>query len=144
MDSTQRPGVRLRIDFAPQSSLGPGKIALLEAIGRSGSLSQAAVQLGMSYRRAWGLLRDLNREFAEPVATASTGGVRGGGARLTPFATELIAAYRAVERRAAAAALARFARLVTPSAARKRGASKPLRRAVKPSRRGGRRRVKRR
>src|SRR5215813_6411057 len=89
--------VRLRIDLGPQSALGPGKIALLEAIGRSGSLAQAAGELGMSYRRAWALLRDLNREFGEPVAVSSVGGAGGGGAQLQPLANQLIAAYRAVE-----------------------------------------------
>jgi molybdate transport system regulatory protein len=101
--------VRLRIDFAPEGSVGPGKIALLEAIEQSGSLSQAARELGMSYRRAWGLLDDLNHALREPVATASTGGAGGGGARLTPFGRELVRAYREVEAIAADAAKARFA-----------------------------------
>jgi molybdate transport system regulatory protein len=101
--------VRLRIDFAPTGSVGPGKIALLEAIEGSGSLSQAARELGMSYRRAWGLLDDLNRALREPVASASVGGSGGGGAKLTKFGRALIAAYREVERIAANAAKARFA-----------------------------------
>lgn len=101
--------VRLRIDFAPTGSVGPGKIALLEAIEASGSLSQAARELGMSYRRAWGLLDDLNRALCEPVASASVGGAGGGGAKLTKFGRALIAAYRDVERVAANAAKKRFA-----------------------------------
>ena len=101
--------VRLRIDFAPTGSVGPGKIALLEAIEASGSLSRAARELGMSYRRAWGLLDDLNRALREPVASASVGGTGGGGAKLTKFGRALIAAYREVERIAANAAKARFA-----------------------------------
>jgi len=100
--------VRLRIDFAPAGSIGPGKIALLEAIEASGSLSRAARALGMSYRRAWGLLDDLNRALREPVASASVGGTGGGGAKLTRFGRALIAAYREVERIAAGAAKARF------------------------------------
>jgi molybdate transport system regulatory protein len=90
-------GVRLRIDFGPQSSVGPGKIALLEHIETSGSLSQAARDLGMSYRRAWLLLDDLNHALAEPVITTSVGGAGGGGAQLTGFGRKLIAAYRDVE-----------------------------------------------
>jgi molybdate transport system regulatory protein len=134
--------VRVRVDFGPRSALGPGKIALLEAIDRSGSLSQAAIQLGMSYRRAWGLLRDLNREFDEPLATASVGGAHGGGAQLTPVATRVIAAYRAVERAAARSAHEHFSALLGGTA--KRSSDPVLRRAVKKSRRGGRRAVKRR
>ncbi|MGH8326731.1 MAG: winged helix-turn-helix domain-containing protein, partial [Steroidobacteraceae bacterium] len=81
--------VRLRIDLGPQSSIGPGKIALLEHIEASGSLSQAARDLRMSYRRAWLLLDDLNHALPEPVTTASIGGAGGGGATLTPFGRKL-------------------------------------------------------
>jgi molybdate transport system regulatory protein len=144
MKPTSPVRVRLRIDFGPQGALGPGKIALLEAIAGSGSLSRAAAQLGMSYRRAWGLLRDLNREFENPVATASVGGAHGGGAQLTEFAGDLIAAYRAVERAAVSAAHRRFAELVRPAATRRRAVPKLLRRAVKKTRRGRRRPAKRR
>jgi molybdate transport repressor ModE-like protein len=70
---------------------------LLEHIEASGSLSQAARELGMSYRRAWLLLDDLNHALGEPVSTASVGGAGGGGARLTEFGRKLIAAYRDVE-----------------------------------------------
>lgn len=109
-------GVRLRIDIGPRSSIGPGKIALLERIEASGSLSQAARELGMSYRRAWLLLDDLNHALAEPVTTASIGGAGGGGARLTPFGRELIAAYRDVEHASHDAAAARLAWLAQAGA----------------------------
>ena len=89
-----RPAVRLRVDFATLSCVGPGKIALLEQIGRDGSLSQAARELGMSYRRAWQLLDSLNRSFREPVALTTKGGRHGGGAKLTAFGRRLIRTYR--------------------------------------------------
>ena len=120
--------VRLRIDFAPTGSVGPGKIALLEAIEASGSLSQAARALGMSYRRAWGLLTDLNQSLREPVARASVGGSGGGGAKLTKFGRALIAAYREVERVAARAAKARFESRAAPRAPA--GGRGPLRRPL--------------
>ena len=135
--------MRLRVDFGPGGALGPGKVALLEAIGRSGSLSQAAVELGMSYRRAWGLLRDLNREFGEPLATASVGGAHGGGAQLTPFAGEVIAAYRAVER-AAAKAARQSSEGSRRRLSRQAGRAQGRRARVKKTRRGGRRAAKRR
>jgi molybdate transport system regulatory protein len=68
------PVVRFRIDFAEHSSIGPGKIRLLEAIRDSGSLSQGARNIGMSYRRAWLLVESLRQSFREPVTVASTGG----------------------------------------------------------------------
>jgi molybdate transport system regulatory protein len=103
-----RLDIRLRIDFGPKASIGPGKVALLERIDRVGSLSQAARELGLSYRRAWLLLDDLNHSFTEPVALASVGGVGGGGVLLTQFAKDLIAAYRDVERAALEGTRARF------------------------------------
>jgi len=100
--------IRLRVDLGPRS-VGPGKIALLEQIEHSGSLSQAARQLKMSYRRAWLLLDDLNHAFSEPVTTASIGGAGGGGAQLTPFGRRVVAGYREVERVAGEMAAARLA-----------------------------------
>ncbi len=99
-------GVRLtvRIDFGSDRALGPGKVRLLEAIHKTGSISQAGRSLGMSYRRAWLLVDDLNRCFRQPVVTTQPGGARGGGAALTRFGRELIKKYRSIESRAAAAA----------------------------------------
>jgi len=99
-------GVRLtvRVDFGADRALGPGKIRLLETIGRTGSISRAGRSLGMSYRRAWLLVDDLNRCFRAPVVTTQPGGVQGGGAALTPFGRELIEKYRAIESQATAAA----------------------------------------
>jgi molybdate transport system regulatory protein len=108
----QRLEIRLRLDFGPTNSVGPGKIVLLEQIARTGSLSQAARELGMSYRRAWQLLDDLNHSFNEAVATASVGGAGGGGVQLTSFGEELIAAYRDVERASLEVTRTRFAGLI--------------------------------
>jgi molybdate transport system regulatory protein len=94
---TQDVAVRFRVDFGGGCSLGIGKIELLEGISRSGSLSAAARQMRMSYRRAWLLLADLNASFDQSVAQATTGGRGGGGAVLTPFGERLIAGYRKME-----------------------------------------------
>jgi molybdate transport system regulatory protein len=91
------PTVSLRVDFPTGARVGPGKIALLEAVGRTGSISAAGRSTGMSYRRAWLLLDDLNRAFDRPVTAASAGGAGGGGAAVTEFGRALIAAYRALE-----------------------------------------------
>jgi molybdate transport system regulatory protein len=97
MDMTKDLAVRFRVDFGGGCSIGIGKIELLEGISRSGSLSEAARQMRMSYRRAWLLLADLNASFNQSVARASTGGRGGGGAVLTPFGELLIAGYRKME-----------------------------------------------
>ena len=102
----RRPAYRLsiRIDLADGVRIGPGKIALLEEIGRSGSISAAGRAMKMSYRRAWELVEDLNRNLGEPVVEASAGGPRGGGTRLTPGGERLVRQYRAMERAATATA----------------------------------------
>ncbi len=94
----------LRVDFGSSGSIGPGKIRLLEAIDRTGSISQAGRTLGMSYRRAWLLIDDMNQCFLRPVVSARPGGSQGGGAVLTPFGAELVRDYRAIETAAEVAA----------------------------------------
>lgn len=95
--SQARP--RVRIVFHDTMRLGPGKIDLLEAVGRTGSISAAGRDLGMSYRRAWLLVDAVNRLFKEPVVVASVGGSHGGGAELTDLGRALVAAYRRIEER---------------------------------------------
>jgi len=103
----------LRVDFGSRRSIGPGKIRLLEEIGRGGSISQAGRTLGMSYRRAWLLIDDLNRSFRHAVVRAKSGGSQGGGAVLTEFGAGLVRDYRAIETAAASAAKSRLRGLET-------------------------------
>ncbi|WP_380067880.1 winged helix-turn-helix domain-containing protein [Dankookia sp. GCM10030260] len=93
----------LRIDLA-QGRIGPGKIALLEAIDREGSISAAGRAIGMSYKRAWDLVDATNRLLGTPAVQGSAGGSRGGGAVLTDAGRNLVADYRAIERAAQRAA----------------------------------------
>jgi molybdate transport system regulatory protein len=92
---------RLRVLYGSAIAIGPGKADLLDAIARTGSISAAGRALGMSYRRAWLLVDTMNRCFREPLVEAAKGGTHGGGARITPFGTEVLAAYHALEARAA-------------------------------------------
>jgi molybdate transport system regulatory protein len=90
---------RIRIVVSDTLRLGPGKVELLDAVGRTGSISAAGRSLGMSYRRAWLLVDAVNRMFKRPVVVASVGGTHGGGAQLTDFGAALVAAYRRIEER---------------------------------------------
>jgi molybdate transport system regulatory protein len=90
----------IRIDLASGARIGPGKVALLEAIAASGSISGAGRTLKMSYRRAWDLVEQLNRCLGQPVVETETGGAGGGGARLTAAGSRLVQQYRAMERAA--------------------------------------------
>src|SRR5579862_3004392 len=93
------PLIRFRIDFAENSNLGPGKIALLEGIRACGSLSEAARRMGISYRRAWLLIDSVRKSFNEPATINSPGGRGGGKAQITPFGVLLIERYREVEQK---------------------------------------------
>jgi molybdate transport system regulatory protein len=120
--------VRPRLYLGGDLSLGPGKIDLLRQVGESGSISAAARELGVPYKRAWLLIDSLNRGFPSPVLETATGGKAGGGARLTPLGRALIEAYDALEARlntAASAELAVLTRLVEAPAGRSRRARPP-------------------
>jgi molybdate transport system regulatory protein len=95
--ATLHPVVRFRVDLGALLAIGPGKISLLEKIEQTGSLSEAARVLGMSYRRAWQLLASLNEGSAHPVTDARKGGAHGGGSQLTAFGRRMIRIYRAFD-----------------------------------------------
>jgi molybdate transport system regulatory protein len=94
----------IRIDLASGNRIGPGKIALLEAIRSTGSISAAARSIGMSYRRAWLLVDEINRTLREPAVTAETGGRKGGGAVVTATGERVVQLYRSIETNARKAA----------------------------------------
>ena len=101
MDDRLEP--RIRILLGSSIAIGPGKAALLEAIGETGSIAAAGRRMGMSYRRAWLLAKTMNACFRKPLVEAAKGGVGGGGARLTETGREVLALYRAMEDHAATA-----------------------------------------
>jgi molybdate transport system regulatory protein len=96
--------ISIRIDFAADRRIGPGKVKLLEHIDELGSIAAGGRALGMSYRRAWLLIDELNSMFGHPVVVSRAGGTKGGSASLTPLGLNIIAHYRAIERAAASAA----------------------------------------
>jgi molybdate transport system regulatory protein len=101
-----RAGDRLniRIDLAGGLRIGPGKVAVLEEIARSGSISAAGRALRISYRRTWELVEDLNTGLGTPVVATAAGGSGGGGTVLTAAGKAVIERYRAIEVDTAAAA----------------------------------------
>ena len=123
------PRLKLRVLFAGEHSLGPGKVDLLEAVQRHGSISAAARSMGMAYRHAWVLIDDLNQCFGAAVVATAAGGRSGGGARLTALGEELVRRFRAIERRAQRAVGGELAALAARIAAGARGGrSAPSRR----------------
>jgi molybdate transport system regulatory protein len=93
----ETPRLRLRIDPGDGRALGPGKIRLLEAIDKTGSISEAGRELGISYTRAWLLVDDLGSCFRSPIVKPRRGGSHGGGATLAPLGMKLVELYRSIE-----------------------------------------------
>jgi len=102
---------RLRVLRGAEVALGPGKVALLEAIGRERTMAGAARALGMSYMRAWTLVRTMNRSFRRPLVEAARGGAGRGATRLTRAGTAVLRLYREMERRSLGAAAAPWRQL---------------------------------
>jgi molybdate transport system regulatory protein len=100
----ERLGLHLRVVLGDAVAIGPGKAELLEGIAETGSIAAAGRRMGMSYRRAWLLVEEMNTIFRDKVVDAAKGGSGGGGAALTPLGEWLLAAYRRLERAAAKAA----------------------------------------
>ena len=103
MSPRPRAVAHLRLRLSDDLSIGPGKARLLEAIAETGSIAAAGRRLKMSYKRAWSLVEEMNRAFAEPLVASARGGSSGGGASLTPAGRRVAAGYRRVEERAEAA-----------------------------------------
>jgi molybdate transport system regulatory protein len=91
--------------------LGPGKADLLQYIDETGSISAAGKQMGMSYKRAWGLVEVLNSMFAKPLVSASRGGADHGGAALTDTGREILTLFRKMQTIAAQSVAAEMAAL---------------------------------
>ena len=102
---------RLRLVAGGTIVLGPGKADLLEAVRDTGSLRRAAAEFGMSYMRAWNLVKTMNACFREPLVALARGGAAHGGATLTPSGAKVLALYRGMETRCEKATSAQAARL---------------------------------
>ncbi len=90
----------LRLQYGGQKVFGPGLACLLEGIEIHGSLRQSAAKMGMSYNKAWNIIKNSEAQLEQPLIERKIGGVRGGGAVLTPFAQDFLQRYRAFEQAA--------------------------------------------
>lgn len=92
------PRIKLRLEYDAPLVLGPGKLQLLSLIDRLGSISAAGREMGMSYKRAWSLIEQMNAAFATPVVDSSRGGPGGGGATVTPTGHKVLRHFQALEK----------------------------------------------
>ncbi len=84
---------RIWIESEDNVLLGEGRVHLLKAIDKMGSLSKAAKSLNISYKKAWQLLDSVNKAAKKPVTINSIGGKGGGGAELTDYGKSLVRAF---------------------------------------------------
>ncbi len=110
---------RFRVQIKHMVAIGPGKADVLQGIAETGSIAEAGRRLGMSYQRAWSLVKAMNQDFVEPLVTKQRGGVTGGGATLTPTGKQALTIYRAIEeeaQRAVAKQLSELLAMIRPEA----------------------------
>jgi len=88
---------RIRVLHGEDIALGPGKVDLLELVGQTGSIREAAERMGMSYMRAWKLIQTMNACFKEPLVAAARGGRAHGGAALTETGRKALELYQQME-----------------------------------------------
>ena len=105
-EDIRNAALTIRVDFGAFGYIGPGKIKLMELISKHGSISAAGKEMGMSYRRAWMLVDEINQIFKQPLVDKQMGGSGGGGARLTMLGRDVVSRYRAIEGAAATATAA--------------------------------------
>lgn len=113
MSKIAGPNLRLRVFHNTEIAFGPGKAELLNAILSTGSISKAAKQMNMSYRRAWQLVDTMNRCFYTPLVETQTGGSQGGGAVVTPLGLEIIDIFEQMHRDALQATQPHYIKLMT-------------------------------
>jgi molybdate transport system regulatory protein len=85
--------VRCWIDVDDEKFFGLGRVELLQHVDKTGSIAKAAKSMGMSYKKAWAMVEDMNDRGHEPYVLSRKGGKKGGGAELTDTAKKVVAAY---------------------------------------------------
>ena len=103
---------RVWVESTDDRFMGIGRLELLRQIQLHGSISKAAQEMGMSYKRAWDLVSSLNAQAARPLVLTQTGGKRGGGTVVTPEGEALIAEFESLQARFHAFLAAEAARML--------------------------------
>ncbi|HEY2828123.1 MAG TPA: molybdate ABC transporter substrate-binding protein [Pirellulales bacterium] len=107
-------GVRLWIDRHGQAVLGQGRVELLDAIDRLHSITAAAKAVGISYRKAWAMIQEVNKAAGEPLVESVTGGLKGGGAQLTERGRFAVTIYQQLDQALHESAAGVLRRIISP------------------------------
>lgn len=102
MQSEKELRVRYWIYLDGDKFFGLGRAQLLKHIHESGSISNAAKAMGMSYKKAWAMVDDMNTKGTEPYVIAKKGGQKGGGTELTEAGKKMVESYDNLNRKLAA------------------------------------------
>lgn len=76
---------------------GPGRLQLLKLIQETGSISKAAKDMGMSYKKAWRMVDEMNTFGGSPYVITSKGGLQGGGTEIAERGKQMMEAYRRLD-----------------------------------------------
>lgn len=85
--------VRCWIDIDGEKYFGPGRAELLQLVADTGSIAKAAKSMGMSYKKAWEMVTEMNTKGARPLVISHKGGQNGGGAEITEAGKKILVAY---------------------------------------------------
>lgn len=97
--------LKIKIEINKNFNIGPGKISLLESIITNGSISSAAKEMGMSYRKAWKLVKEINDASSKKIIITNTGGKGVGGTKISYNGILFIKAFRSIEKKTFKAAI---------------------------------------
>ena len=97
------PRQKLWIEAGGRLVMSDYRVRLLELVAETGSLAEAATEMRLSYRRAWGKIKELEANLGTPLVHSEVGGAGGGRTTITDEARALLAAYRRFQERMAGA-----------------------------------------
>ena len=97
--------LKIKIEINENFIIGPGKVSLLESIITNGSISSAAKKMGMSYRKAWKLVKEINDASSTKIIITNTGGKGIGGTKISDDGLLFIKAFRSIEQKTLKAAI---------------------------------------
>lgn len=121
-----KPKLRVWVTFGDELKFGDGRARLLALIDQHGSLRQAAEEFQMSYRHAWGYLRELEQAAGFKFVERAPGGAPRSGMRLTAAGRQFVERYRSFRAGLDVAMQREFARTFkTPGTVRRRVRERP-------------------
>ena len=96
-DQVIRVRTKMWLEIDGQRLIGEGRAQILRRIQEAGSINAAAIQMNISYRKAWSMVKDMEDVLKQPLVDKTRGGLKGGTTKLTPVAIELLEQYESIQ-----------------------------------------------